>query len=260
MVRCPNRQQGVRRRRQRPGQNPDDDDAQGRHRGDPELVNPCQFHTYNSQRIIDYRLRAGAVKRRGELGVQMFGQMRIDDCSPAFTMRRTCSHTCIARFRLETSMPPRYRRMDMANVLAIVGSPRKGGNTEILISRIAEGAASAGAAVETIHLGHVQIRECDGCHACWRGRPCSKDDDMRAIYAKIAACETIVFGNARLLVRADRPDEGVHRSIRVLQLRGEPADGARQAGGGRRRAGGNARGDLAARRRVLSQEPRRTSK
>jgi len=84
--------------------------------------------------------------------------------------------------------------LDMANILVVVGSPRKGGNTEILLSRIAEGAASAGTSVETIHLGDLQIRECDGCHACWRGRRCSKDDDMRDIYAKIAACETIVFG------------------------------------------------------------------
>ena len=82
----------------------------------------------------------------------------------------------------------------MANILAIIGSPRKGGNTEILVSQIAAGAASAGAQVETVHLGGLHIRECDGCHACWRGRPCSKDDDMRAVYEKIAASEIIVFG------------------------------------------------------------------
>lgn len=82
----------------------------------------------------------------------------------------------------------------MAHILAIIGSPRKGGNTEILISQIAEGAASAGAQVETIHLGGLHICECDGCHACWRGRPCSKDDDMRALYEKIAASDVIVFG------------------------------------------------------------------
>jgi len=87
-----------------------------------------------------------------------------------------------------------YRRLNMANVLAIVGSPRRGGNTQILMSKIAEGAASAGAVVETIYLADLHIRECDGCHACWRGRPCSKDDDMRAVYAKIAACETLVLG------------------------------------------------------------------
>jgi multimeric flavodoxin WrbA len=82
----------------------------------------------------------------------------------------------------------------MANMLAIIGSPRKGGNTETLVAQIAAGAASAGAQAETIHLGGLHIRECDGCHACWRGRPCSKDDDMRAVYEKIAASEIIVFG------------------------------------------------------------------
>jgi multimeric flavodoxin WrbA len=82
----------------------------------------------------------------------------------------------------------------MAKILAVVGSPRKGGNTEILVLKMAEGAEAAGAQVEVIRLGELQIRECDGCHACWRGRPCSKKDDMQGIYPKIAASETIVFG------------------------------------------------------------------
>jgi multimeric flavodoxin WrbA len=82
----------------------------------------------------------------------------------------------------------------MIKILAVVGSPRKDGNTDILVSRIAEGAEAAGAQVETIRLGELQIRECDGCHACWRGRPCSKNDDMRVLYTKIAASEVLVLG------------------------------------------------------------------
>jgi multimeric flavodoxin WrbA len=82
----------------------------------------------------------------------------------------------------------------MAKILTVVGSPRKGGNTDILVAKIAAGAQAAGAQVETVGLGDLRIRECDGCHACWRGRPCSKDDDMGPLYAKIAASETIVFG------------------------------------------------------------------
>jgi multimeric flavodoxin WrbA len=82
----------------------------------------------------------------------------------------------------------------MAKILAVVGSPRKGGNTDLLLSKMAEGAQAAGAQVEVIHLGELAIRECDGCHACWRGRGCSKDDDMRALYPKIAESEVIVFG------------------------------------------------------------------
>jgi multimeric flavodoxin WrbA len=82
----------------------------------------------------------------------------------------------------------------MAKILAVVGSPRKGGNTEILVSKMAEGAGAAGAQVEVIRLGELQICECDGCQACWRGRSCSKKDDMQGIYPKIAASGTIVFG------------------------------------------------------------------
>jgi len=79
-------------------------------------------------------------------------------------------------------------------ILAVVGSPRKGGNTDILLSKIAEGAKAGGAEVETVHLGGLQIRECDGCHACWKGRVCSKDDDMRGLYPKISESDIIVFG------------------------------------------------------------------
>ena len=43
----------------------------------------------------------------------------------------------------------------MAKILAVVGSPRKGGNTEILVSKIGEGAVAAGAQVETVGLGEL---------------------------------------------------------------------------------------------------------
>lgn len=79
-------------------------------------------------------------------------------------------------------------------ILAVVGSPRKEGNTEILISKMVEGARAGDADAEVLRLGDLQVRECDGCHACWRGRPCSKDDDMRQIYPKIADSDVIVFG------------------------------------------------------------------
>jgi multimeric flavodoxin WrbA len=80
------------------------------------------------------------------------------------------------------------------NVLGVVGSPRKGGNTHLLVSKVLEGAASRGAAVEQILLGDLAIRECDGCHVCWQGKECSKKDDMSRLYPRIAAADGIVFG------------------------------------------------------------------
>ena len=52
-------------------------------------------------------------------------------------------------------------------MLGIVGSPRKNGNTHVLVSRILEGARDAGAEAETVLLGDLTVQECDGCHACW---------------------------------------------------------------------------------------------
>jgi multimeric flavodoxin WrbA len=82
----------------------------------------------------------------------------------------------------------------MRKILAIVGSPRKGGNTDILVQKTAEGAVSKGAQVETIRLGELNIRECDGCHICWQKKPCCKHDDMLAIYPKIIESDAIIFG------------------------------------------------------------------
>jgi multimeric flavodoxin WrbA len=79
-------------------------------------------------------------------------------------------------------------------ILAIVGSPRKGGNTQILVSRIAEGAKAGGAEVHTLFLRNLNIKECDGCHRCWRGKECSKNDDMRDVYRKIIENDAIIFG------------------------------------------------------------------
>jgi NAD(P)H-dependent FMN reductase len=83
----------------------------------------------------------------------------------------------------------------MKNVLGVVGSPRKKGNTDVMVSRVLEGALAAGARVDTICLADLKILECDGCHACWKGRHlCSKKDDMATLYPKIAGSDAIVLG------------------------------------------------------------------
>jgi multimeric flavodoxin WrbA len=79
-------------------------------------------------------------------------------------------------------------------ILGIVGSPRKNGNTHILVNRILEGARKNGAETEIIFLGDLHIRECDGCHVCWKSNLCSKKDDMLDVYPKIFQSDVIVFG------------------------------------------------------------------
>lgn len=80
------------------------------------------------------------------------------------------------------------------NVLGIIGSPRRGGNTDLLVSRVLAGAREAGAATETVMLADLTIKECIGCHACWQGKECSRKDDMNGLYDVIAAADAFVFG------------------------------------------------------------------
>jgi multimeric flavodoxin WrbA len=52
----------------------------------------------------------------------------------------------------------------MKRVLGIMASPRKNGNTHLLVSKILEGASAEGAITEILFLNDLTIRECDGCH------------------------------------------------------------------------------------------------
>jgi len=78
-------------------------------------------------------------------------------------------------------------------LLAILGSPRRGGNTDIITERILDGAREAGLETETIALRSQKISGCVGCEKCWQidGRPCAFKDDMP--YDAIAAADVILF-------------------------------------------------------------------
>ena len=60
----------------------------------------------------------------------------------------------------------------MKRILGVVVSPRKNGNTHILVSKILEGAEEEGVAGDLLLLGEMTIRQCDGCHAFWKGKQC----------------------------------------------------------------------------------------
>lgn len=66
----------------------------------------------------------------------------------------------------------------MKKILGVVGSPRKDGNTDLLVAQVLAGAESEGALTNLVRLGDLSIKACDGCHVCWDGKQCPKNDDM----------------------------------------------------------------------------------
>lgn len=79
-------------------------------------------------------------------------------------------------------------------VLGIVCSPRKRGNTEIMVGESLSAAKELGAETELITLADKRISPCDGCEACQTTRECRINDDMREIYSKLLESDGIIFG------------------------------------------------------------------
>jgi len=74
----------------------------------------------------------------------------------------------------------------MKKVLGIGGSPRKGGNSDILLKQLLKGARDGGAATEELQLRDYQFQPCIGCERCRKDKRCTGlQDGMQLIYPKI---------------------------------------------------------------------------
>lgn len=79
-------------------------------------------------------------------------------------------------------------------ILGLVCSPRKGGNTEILVREALTGAEQKGAETELYLVGDKDIRPCIACEACMPEGICATDDDMQVLYEKLLEADGIIFG------------------------------------------------------------------
>ncbi len=82
-------------------------------------------------------------------------------------------------------------------VLVLLGSPRKKGNSTSLAAQIIKGAESTGAAVETIYLHGKNIAACQACYACQKpdSKGCAIDDDMQPIYRRLIEADCWVIAS-----------------------------------------------------------------
>jgi multimeric flavodoxin WrbA len=80
-------------------------------------------------------------------------------------------------------------------ILGLVGSPRKGSNTDLLVNAVHDGATVTGFATEKIYLYDVDITPCIDCKACKQGKfSCALPDGMQTLYPKIEEADVIIFG------------------------------------------------------------------
>jgi multimeric flavodoxin WrbA len=81
-------------------------------------------------------------------------------------------------------------------ILGIGGSPRKDGNTDILLDHIITGATSQNLESEQIHLRDCQFQPCIGCERCRTDMICTGlHDDMNPLYPKIVRAGGLVLAS-----------------------------------------------------------------
>jgi multimeric flavodoxin WrbA len=77
-------------------------------------------------------------------------------------------------------------------VLGIAGSPRRGGNSDLMLDAALSGAEASGAEVARIVASEGHISPCRGCNACSRDGVCIQSDGMTPVYGLLDAADAII--------------------------------------------------------------------
>lgn len=80
-------------------------------------------------------------------------------------------------------------------VLGINGSPRTGGNTDILLDKALEGAKSRGAGTEKIVLNTLEFSPCQECAEVKKDGTCKIEDEMQLLYPKIESTNALILAS-----------------------------------------------------------------
>jgi multimeric flavodoxin WrbA len=80
-------------------------------------------------------------------------------------------------------------------VLGIYGSPRKGGNTDMLLDEALKGAEAAGAEVSSIRCCDLDMKGCVECGGCDQTGQCVVDDDMQQVYPQLLEAHVIIVAS-----------------------------------------------------------------
>ena len=84
----------------------------------------------------------------------------------------------------------------MSNIVILVGSMRKNGNTDLLAQAFAEGVRENNF-VEIVSVADYKVNPCIGCNSCFtrEGNKCFQNDDMDGIYEKLKVADMVVVAS-----------------------------------------------------------------
>jgi multimeric flavodoxin WrbA len=86
-------------------------------------------------------------------------------------------------------------RSNKAKILAIYGSPRRKGNTSLLLQNAIQGAKDGGGQVEEVILRDLQMSPCLEIYGCRETGRCVIQDDFQRIYDRLLSCQGLMLAS-----------------------------------------------------------------
>ncbi|MBN2272286.1 MAG: flavodoxin family protein, partial [Sedimentisphaerales bacterium] len=78
-------------------------------------------------------------------------------------------------------------------VLGISTSPRRNGNSDLLLHRALAGAEAAGAEVDFIRLSDFKVGPCIECNSCYATGVCALEDDYGGVLRRMLDADRLIF-------------------------------------------------------------------
>jgi multimeric flavodoxin WrbA len=83
----------------------------------------------------------------------------------------------------------------MSDILAIYGSPRRKGNTSLLLKEAARGAREAGVQTDEVVLRDLDMSPCLEIYGCAKTGRCIMQDDFQKLYDQLLGCRGLMLAS-----------------------------------------------------------------
>lgn len=80
-------------------------------------------------------------------------------------------------------------------IMALFGSPRRGGNTDILLEEVLRGVGQKEVKIQKIYPAELNISPCQGCRKCEERGKCVISDQMQGIYSRLLTTDAIILAS-----------------------------------------------------------------
>jgi len=80
-------------------------------------------------------------------------------------------------------------------IVGIYGSPREGGNTDVLLDNVLKGVESKGADIRRIYVRDLKVSGCRACDGCAKTGICVVKDDMQELYPLLENAKVVILAS-----------------------------------------------------------------